>query len=88
MRMQGCIYATDMGRHVADLKIMKEMLLAMKVESERDPVISIDYTEVDVFTQQQRWLELAVHFSDVSFQCRDIAVSNLWLQLLFDEFFN
>jgi hypothetical protein len=51
MRMQGCIYATDMGRHVADLKIMKEMLLAMKVESERDPVISKDYTEVDVFTQ-------------------------------------
>jgi hypothetical protein len=33
-------------------------------------------------------MDLVVHFSDVSFQTRDIAVCNTWLQLLFDEFFN
>lgn len=88
LRMQGCIYATDMGRHVADLKTMKEMVAALKVESERDPIVSEEYEGFDLMTQQQKWVEMVVHFSDVSFQCRDIAVSNLWLQLLFDEFFN
>lgn len=66
-RMQGCIYATDMGRHVADLKTMKEMLATLKVECERDPIVSEEDQSLDLITQQQKWLELAVHFSDVSF---------------------
>lgn len=39
-RMQGCIYATDMGRHDSDLKSMNEMVTALKVESERDTIVS------------------------------------------------
>lgn len=78
-RMQGCILATDMGRHQADMTAMKEMLLALKVESEVDPIVNEEHESYDLFYQQQKWIETAVHFSDVSFQCRDIGVSNLWL---------
>ena len=87
-RMQCCIYATDMGRHMDALNSMKEMLASLKVQSETDDIISESYAEMSVEDQQQKWCDLVVKFSDVSFQARDIAVSNMWLQLLFDEFFN
>ena len=67
---------------------MKEMLADLKVESEADPIIDEENKTHDLFTQQQRWLDTAIHFSDVSFNCRDVGVSKVWIQLLFDEFFN
>jgi len=86
--MQGVIYGTDMGRHASDLQAMKDMLVGLKVETEDDPIVDPEHESHELFYQQQKWLDLVVHFSDVSFQCRDIAISNTWIALLFDEFFN
>ena len=51
-RMQNCIYATDMGRHVGDLGKMKDLLKALNIQSEKDELISEDYKEISVEDQQ------------------------------------
>jgi hypothetical protein len=52
LRMQGCIHATDMGRHVADLAAMKEMLASLQVTSEHQPIINTSLPENELLLQQ------------------------------------
>ena len=46
MRMQGCIYATDMGRHMTDLTQMKDFLVKNGIKTENDPIVSKDWEGV------------------------------------------
>ena len=57
------------------------------INGEDDKMVSKEY-ETDYTMQQQKWLELTVHFADVSFQTRELHISKMWMRLLFDEFFN
>jgi hypothetical protein len=42
----------------------------------------------DCFESQQLALDLCVHSSDLSFLARDFKVGQVWVDLLFDEFFH
>jgi hypothetical protein len=43
MRMQGCIYATDMGRHFEDLTQIKDFIVKNGIKTELDPIVSDDW---------------------------------------------
>ena len=43
------IYGTDMGRHVADMKEMKEMLLALGVETDEDAIVDEENESYELF---------------------------------------
>ena len=75
-RMMSSILATDMARHMTDLNEIKEFIAGLK---EGDSLI--EQTDMDtenreqiVEKNKQRFLDLAVHASDVSFLCRKLNV--------------
>lgn len=82
--MQSCILATDMARHMGDLAELKSLVTEGKPASLIDPDMDADAK----FKRQQKFLDMAMHSSDISFLCREVPVFTKWVDLLFeDEFF-
>lgn len=48
--MQQCIYATDMGRHVSDLKEMKDWLARNNIQTSQDEIVSENYAAMEKTT--------------------------------------
>ena len=74
-RILGVIMATDMEQHMVGIKTVNEH-------------ISNGKRFDDCFENQQLALDLCVHSSDLSFLARDFKVGQVWVDLLFDEFFH
>ena len=66
-RMQGCILATDMSRHISDLNEMKDILESIP---EGDSLISEELSEEEKEKRRAKVCELMVHASDISFLAR------------------
>ena len=66
-RMQGCILATDMARHMKDLTEMKDILESIP---EGESLISDQMSEEEKEKRRAKVCELVVHASDISFLAR------------------
>ena len=72
-RMQSCILATDMAKHMGDLNEVKNILAEHVAGGKRlvDPEVM---DEQALVKRQQTFLDLAVHASDISFLARSTSV--------------
>ena len=66
-RMQGCILATDMSRHISDLSEMKDIMESIP---EGASLISDEMSEEEKEKRRSKVCELIVHASDISFLAR------------------
>jgi len=71
-RMQQCIYATDMVRHMSDLNELKALVESIPAGT---PLIPEGLDEEHKEKRKTRMLDLAIHTSDISFLARPMKVS-------------
>ena len=85
-RMQQCILATDMSRHMSDLNSLKAPM--EKVNEEGGAILPQELSEEEKESRRSEILELIVHASDISFLSRTFEASKTQAYALFEEFFN
>ena len=83
--MQQCIYATDMSRHMADLNELKTI---MEEIPQGTPILADDLPFEQKEMRRGKFLELAVHASDISFLSRPMEAQRTQAYALFEEFFH
>ena len=86
--MIGCILATDMAKHAADLSGLKSILETKSIKEGRNAEQIVNREDdVSMFKSQQFVLECVLHSCDVSQASRDFPVVREWTYLLYEEFF-
>eukprot|EP00347_Sterkiella_histriomuscorum_P011239 403373213 len=87
-RVIGCILATDMAKHAADLSALKSLVEAKSIKNgENASQILNKENEASIFKSQQFIMECCLHACDVSQPTRTFPVVKEWTYLLFEEFF-
>lgn len=84
LRMQQCILATDMARHMTDLN---EVRAICEEIAPGTPILPQDLPLEAKERRRSKLLELAVHASDISFLTRPSKARMTQAYLLFEEFF-
>ncbi|CDW73306.1 3 5-cyclic nucleotide phosphodiesterase family protein [Stylonychia lemnae] len=88
-RMIGCILATDMAKHFADVSQLKSLAESKQIKNGQNQGMIINKeNEASLFKSQQFIMELCLHACDLSQQARNFEVSQKWCYLVFEEFFN
>ena len=79
-RMIGCILATDMAKHAADLSALKSLVEAKQIKHGLNAELALNKeSDASIFKSQQFLLEVTLHSCDVAKQ---------WTYLLYEEFFH
>lgn len=88
-RMIGCILATDMAKHAADLSQLKSIVEAKQIRQGQNADLVINReSDATLFKSQQFLLEITLHACDISQQTRPFDTVRKWTELLYDEFFH
>ena len=87
-RMIECVLSTDIMQHqsLKNRLIKKIQLFDIKQGKNVDKLIFEDNDRY-TFENQQLVLSIIIHSSDISNPCKPTEISQLWVQLLFHEFF-
>lgn len=88
-RMIDCILATDMANHAKHLSNLKTKLESLEIKNGKniDRIITSDNISKN-FENQQLMLGMIVHSADISNPAKTGHVYNMWVDLVFKEFFN
>lgn len=66
-RMQQCIFATDMAKHIEDIKNLKALIEEIPAGA---PILTDGLSPDDVEKRRKGLLQLTLHASDISFLTR------------------
>ena len=85
-RMQQCILATDMSRHMSDLNSLKTLM--EKIGEGGGKVLPPALPDEEKESRRSEILELIVHAADISFLSRTMEATKTQAYALFEEFFH
>lgn len=88
-RMIDCILATDMTNHSKHLSNLKTKLDSLEIRNGKniEKMVTNDNL-AKTFENQQLMLGVIVHTADISNPAKPVGVNQMWVELVFKEFFH
>lgn len=87
-RMIECVLATDMANHSRHVAQLKSKIESLDIKDGKNVEKIISDIDAKNFESQQLVLSNFLHAADISNPVKPEKVYDMWIKLLFDEFFN
>ena len=87
-RIIECVLATDMANHSRHYAAFKSKIEGLDIKDGKNVEKIISNIDTKNFESQQLILSNFLHASDISNPVKPEKVYDMWIKLLFDEFFN